>query len=59
MRARVSGLGSGLGGGGFCGDGRWRRGGVEGFGFSIGLAADHHRPDDARQRVRPATIPSA
>ena len=32
-------------------------GGVEDFGFSIGLAAHHPRPDDARQRVRPGHDP--
>ena len=32
-------------------------GAVEGFGFVVGLAADHPRPDDACQRVRPGHDP--
>ena len=34
-------------------------GAVEGLGFVVVLAADDHRPEDARQFVPPATIPSA
>ena len=32
-------------------------GAVEGFGFVVGLAADHPRPEDARQLVRPGHDP--